>query len=262
MIVLSFFDGIATLLYALKSLHLQPMAALLWETDKECIALTTALYPTAMHMGDVDHTSAKAIADQLDQLDPSRTARILVGAGPPCPDYTRIKGSAAPGRKGPEGRKFDALCTLLKEIRRITSREILFLIENVVPANLKDAQHFNKRLECKALLCDPVGLGIIRRPRLWWQQIDWSRVPSQLTELCQWRTRSGFDELYLCADDNNLVLSQTDVRKAIDLVSPSAMLHPDVLTAKTQMPCLTTPARDSNGRPAPKKSRQSISPAA
>ena len=63
MVVLSFFDGIATLLYALKSLHLQPMAALLWETNKECIALTAALYPQAIHMGDIDLTSAKAIAD-------------------------------------------------------------------------------------------------------------------------------------------------------------------------------------------------------
>ena len=77
------------------------------------MALTSALYPTIQHRGDMDTDDYDNLLQTLDTVDPEHKAGVLVSSGPPCPDYSVIK-TDSPGRVGAEGRKFDTFCDILK----------------------------------------------------------------------------------------------------------------------------------------------------
>ena len=261
----------------LKQCGLEPLHTILWENDDECCALTSYHFPNAVHMGSIDTTDAASILDALDAADPEGQAAVLITAGPPCPDYTPIKGSSAQGRSGPEGRKFDTLCDLLTAVlqedrRRATehlrpARHFLPLIENVV-MQPTEAAHFTARLQPLApgqlacIGCDADSFGLIRRPRLWWLNINWTSLPPAMHNMCKWYHKKSFDHVQIVGLDKPNACWSAAAPIATSLIT-KAILHPAVLEGTSLLPCLTTPAKDPvHGRTAPKEPRQAISPEA
>ena len=95
---------------------------------------------------------------------------ILVTAGPPCPDFSRIKGSTSKGRTGPEGEKFVKFCGLLRSLRadaHARGRAFHFVVENVV-MNHHETQHFDNQLGTRAFIMDAGDMTCASRPRFWW----------------------------------------------------------------------------------------------
>lgn len=145
-----------------------------WEVDEACIRITHNKFPNMEHRGDVFGDSAQAIAERLDYLDHQKERGVLIASGPPCPDFSRIKGSSSAGRQGPEGMKFDGWIDMLEILTPLlTPRPTLKLTENVIPHRKQDIKHFERRLHCRAVQVDANIFGLISRPRLWWLDIAW-----------------------------------------------------------------------------------------
>ena len=128
-ILLCLFAGIDVGAWAAASLGFSVLAHAVWETDPDAIATLRANFPHADFFGDVfqDPSPAQYVRSVLGASRRS-TARVLALAGPPCPDFSRIRGPAAPGFKGTAGRKFLDLVPLLHELRAEFGAD--FLVEN------------------------------------------------------------------------------------------------------------------------------------
>ena len=255
--MLSFFDGIGTILYILKLLHIQPLAIFTWETDEECMALTSALYPDVRHRGDMDLDNYDQLLTEMDEVDPTQTAGVLIAAGPPCPDYSVIK-TNSPGRFGAEGRKFDTFCDIVEYLEANMYRKTQILVENVIPKDHRDALHFCDRLKARCVIADSKHLKVVGRPRIWWQRINWERTPLTLHAQIKWQTKNQFQELVLHPEGAQRILPmQSPLPEHID--TGNLVFHPDILGGLGVMPCLLTPAPDvQKGRSAPAGSLESV----
>ena len=131
--LLSFFDGISCSRLAMDNLqrqhnlHIHHMA---WETDPTCIQISHHHYPDMEHRGNIVRDNPQAVADRMQFLDPDQSWSIAITAGPPCPDFSRVKGSQGEGRDGAEGKKFDDWLTWLEELLPLLGRRpVLRLVE-------------------------------------------------------------------------------------------------------------------------------------
>ena len=89
------------------------LAHIAWETDPDCIALSQIQFKEVEHRGDILRDTAEALIERLNIIDPGFKAELVVISAPPCPDFSKIRGDNAPGRAGPEGRKFDMFVQFL-----------------------------------------------------------------------------------------------------------------------------------------------------
>ena len=109
---------------------LDAIEAIQWETDPTCIQISHHHYPDMEHRGNIVRDNPQAVADRMQFLDPDQSWSIAITAGPPCPDFSRIKGSQGEGRDGAEGKKFDDWLTWLEELLPLLGRRpVLRLVE-------------------------------------------------------------------------------------------------------------------------------------
>ena len=90
---------------------------ILWESDPELRKLASAKFPSALLREDVDKAKAEDIINDLRQIDPNTKALVIIAAGPPCPDYSRVRENA-PGSAGVEGSKFVRFVELVKTLEK------------------------------------------------------------------------------------------------------------------------------------------------
>ena len=84
--------------------------------------------------------------DLVQTLDPGGKATVVVAAGPPCHDFSRIR-SDAPGHEGPEGSKFSRFAQLVVDVEeRWQHGRAVLLVENVIPQNRADMRKIEKML--------------------------------------------------------------------------------------------------------------------
>ena len=269
-ILLSWFDGIGTAAYALHTLGARVVHHVAWEVDRECRAFLGHHWPQAQLRGSfyddafelvVKHASvglAKAAA-----TGGSEPAFVLATAGPPCPDFSRIRGAGATGRKGTEGRKFaDFIDQRQEPLRAHCEKSRLafsFLVENVV-MNSDDREHFDNTLRCHSFVCEASDLGPVRRPRLWW-----TNAKQELREVpgTKWGAWGPLAEA--AARSHALVegsqiriprfFAQGKVLLPVEAVKGSWRFHSAVMQGKATLPTLITPAPTGEGRLAPPGAR-------
>eukprot|EP00435_Cladocopium_sp_Y103_P030010 s148_g7.t1 len=197
------------------------------------------------HRGNIFRDTPQAVADRIQFLDPDQSWSIVITAGPPCPDFSRIKGPQGEGRDGAEGKKFDEWLSWLEELLPLLGRRrVLRLVENVVPHRKQDIRHFEQRIN-KAILFDAANFGRVSRPRLWWTDISWSQHEHTiLGRRATWSTQYNTPVLHL------------DVPKDTQPIGPPTWQPPTCWTKlhKT-LPTITTPAEGPEGRPAPRSTK-------
>ena len=171
-ILLSWFDGIDTTAHALHTLGARVAHHVAWEVDQECLTLLGHHWPQNQLRGSFYDDAFELIAKQVSvglakatAAGGSEPALVLATAGPPCPDFSRIRGAGATGRKGTEGRKFaDFIDQRLEPLRAHCEKSGLafsFLVENVI-MNTGDREHFDTTLRCHSFVCEASGLGPVR----------------------------------------------------------------------------------------------------
>ena len=239
-LLLSVFDGIGCIHLALEGIKAAPVASMAYEIDEECITLTKSRFPAIEHKGDAMKMKSKDILEWCTTHDASGLLPLLVAAGPPCPDFSRVKANPE-GLDGEEGRKFAHLAGCINQMKKTTTRPIVLFIECVVPNVPKTATVLQELMSAKSvIMADSSDFGCIRRPRLFWSDVDWSKSDVQLQKV------NGWDKIKITGpkDDWGKMIS--------DDLQPSDELK----NHRHLLPCFTTPCPDDAGRPKPKKDKQ------
>ena len=244
---LSFFDGVGAASLALRALDIHPVLTISWETDPECIHVIEEHFQP-IHMGDInDFDIEKLIDTLLDNLDPDVPITILITGGPPCPDFSGIRANPN-GTAGVTGHLFQKFVQIIQQIKQVLQQiPVHVLIENVVPhTNVQqDIVDLSVQLGIDPIIVDAEDGGIIHRKRLWWLSATWDKVKTQLVANTPWdlqwsRTDTPWPRLYN-------PIAQT-LQPTLDTKHFTA---PAILQKGGLFHCLTTPAPDESGRPAP-----------
>ena len=142
----SFFDGIGSSALALEALEVPMLAHIAWETDPDCISLSQIQFDEVEHRGDISKDTAESVIERLNVIDPDFEAELFIVSALPCPDFSKLRGDNAPGRAGPEGRKFDIVVQFLKNLESHCGRTTKVLVENAYSATKKRPTISRKKL--------------------------------------------------------------------------------------------------------------------
>ena len=222
-----------------------------WEIDEECLSVSQHHHAEIESRGDFLADDPDKVVQRILEVDPQGAMILIMASAPPCPDFSRIK-EDAPGSDGPEGHKFTQYCHFARAIEaKLPHRRIGHLVENVVMLK-SEADTFSQHLSCNAVVVDAADHGLVSRPRLWWQRVDWGHIRwNPLTnERLQWSKSHKFHRLHQDATPQDVAKLELD----------GLQIHPRVATQECRIPCLTTPAPTDAGRPPPKKMRGKIHP--
>ena len=170
-ILLTFFDGIASAVLVAVSIGLTVHRVIAWETEQDCRELSGGHFPFIEHWGDISETSPKKVSEAI-LAGRTKGLDALVTAGPPGPAFSRTLGGRSGGRVTPEGSKFQEFCEFLDKVEKDTGK-LRIMIENVVPHSVEESKHFEKLLGANAMVIDAADWRIINRPRLWWIRSIW-----------------------------------------------------------------------------------------
>ena len=201
-----------------------------------------------IHMGDTnDFDIEKLIDTLLDSLDPNIPITILITGGPPCPDFSGVRANPS-GAAGATGHLFQKFTQIIQQIKQVLQQiPIYILIENVVPhTNVQqDILELSRQLGINPIIVDAEDGGIIHRKRLWWLSVEWDKVKPQLVANTPW-------DLHWTQTDTPWPRLHNPIAKTLQ--PPLDTKHftaPAILQKGGLFHCLTTPAPDEHGRPAP-----------
>ena len=162
-ILLSFFDGVGSAAVALSSMGLRIRAILDWEVDPAALAVSAEAYKgLRFKRGDITQDDPEDISRILQQLLQDHPSRVLVTAGPPCPDFSTINASAQ-GKDGSSGHLFVVFVRFLQAIERTMGAQFPLLVENVFMQNSTDVEWFSKELQATPIAADASAFGMISR---------------------------------------------------------------------------------------------------
>ena len=252
LIVLSVFDGIGTGILAVTQLVGEPRLAIAWEIDQIAADITSFHMPFVKHRGDFLADSVADVAHLVQRHDPHQQCWILLLSAPPCPDFSSIN-SSAESFSGHEGSKFESFLSFAKDLEtQLNDWTFIHLCENVVMQTQAEIQHVSHGLHAEPVVIDSADLGIISRPRLWWTRHKWSASDLHPIsgEPLRWGSFQKLNKLHM-----DLALTE---EHQLDL---DGFELPGVVSRhEKRLPCLTTPAPTSDGRPPPKKLKGKIDP--
>ncbi|CAE7617397.1 Dnmt3a, partial [Symbiodinium sp. CCMP2456] len=253
-VVLSFFDGLGTAFLVCDN-HCKEKGlswrGASWEIDEDLVKLGVKHFPDVVTRGDFEEETADSLSKLVQQLDPSRSAQVIIAAGPPCHDFSRVR-QDAPGHEGTEGSKFTRFAQLIVNLEKSWNRSrATLLVENVIPQNRADMRKIEKLLDAPAVVHDSADFGTISRPRVWWCRIPWSEVAHRkdCPFSLRWTSVQGIPRVHFDVPKDD---TQTWDTQGLTL--------PRCLTEEMKpLPCLTTPSDDPSGRPAPRSAKGKIS---
>eukprot|EP00438_Fugacium_kawagutii_P022680 Skav224904 [mRNA] locus=scaffold1112:436912:441234:- [translate_table: standard] len=253
LILLSVFDGIGCARVALDQLKDKlPLKIhyFAWEIDEQCTELTSRHFDVH-HRGDFRDDNLDDLIQRLDELDPHQSTPVLLTAGPPCPDYSRILGDNGQGRAGQEGIKSEQFCTWQRDLcQRLQPRPVGRLVENVIPHRRADIKHFEDGLSCQAIIFDSCEFKRVSRPRVWWSDIRWTDPTTDKVFGSGLKWTRHFGTWRLNAPQPTTAVTIPDGWSAPSCWSKNQQLH-----------CLTTPAPTPEGRAAPRSMKGKMSSA-
>ena len=163
--VLSLCDGLGAALEAWRDMPCDIVSAAS-ENDPHCIAVTAHRHQAATQLVDMRAIEASVLRKLLGSAS---FDFFLLAAGTPHMQLSRL----ASDKSGLEGRdsslfwEFVRIKGLLKDIARDMSVRFFFLLENVVPTNVKDLKDMEVALDVAAVEVDSAQMGWHRRPRVW-----------------------------------------------------------------------------------------------
>ncbi len=243
---ISFFDGIGAASQALKFLGANVIFTMSWETNSDCQTVQHHHHQPIQH-GDIttlDRSTINLLIQPLIQDNPD--VIILITTGPPCVDFSRLR-HRPPGTSGNQGSLLQRQVDIIIDIQTDwPANLILYLLENVVPHPdvEQQFQSITDQLGCRPYLADAKDGGLISRPRMWWQNIQWDTAAHIVHQYTPWQ------------------IIQTFQNNTWHLNNPiAALLQPTVHTKGWETPvlqdgqtfhCLTTQAPTDRGRPPPK----------
>ena len=246
---ISFFDGIGTASQALKFLGANVIFTMSWETDPDCQAVLHHHHQPIQH-GDITHLDRETLNLLIQPLvQDNPDIIILITTGPPCVDFSRLR-HQPPGTQGQQGsllqRQADIIINLLNDW---PDYQILYLLENVIPHPDVEPQFqsITEQLRSRPYVVDAKDGGLISRPRLWWQNIQWETAAHIVHQFTPWQIIQRFQH-------NTWHLHNPIAALLQPTFHTKDWETPTILQDGQPFHCLTTQAPTDQGRPPPKSS--------
>ena len=193
---ISFFDGIGAASQALKFLGANVIFTMSWETNTNCQAVLHHHHQPIQH-GDIttlDRDTINLLIEPIVRDQPNII--ILITTGPPCVDFSRLR-HQPPGTAGDQGSLLQRQVEIILDIQTDwPDHLILYLLENVVPHPDVEPQfhHITEQLRCRPYLVDARDGGLISRPRMWWQNIQWEAAAHMVHQYTVWQIIQTFQQ--------------------------------------------------------------------
>ena len=165
--VLSLFDGISCGQVALERAGIKVDNYFASEIDKYAISITQHNYPNTIQIGDITKLTSKII-NSFGKID-------LVIGGSPCQSLSSVNSSLKEQEKGVNGNGKSSLFWEFVRVLNVVKENnpnVLFLLENVGSANIKDIEIINKELGVKGKLFNSELLSAQNRNRMYWTNIN------------------------------------------------------------------------------------------
>lgn len=172
-LTIGLFDGIGALRVAADLLHLPVAGHISVECDAYANRVLEAGFPGATFVDRVQDVTAELV--QQWACEYSSVGVVLIGAGPPCQDVSKLNVD----RKGSQrGRR----SSLYKEIPRVKQlvearfpwAQVHIFVESVASMDKEDRSAMSMDLGLLPQRVDSVGISLARRPRLYW--MTWELV--------------------------------------------------------------------------------------
>ena len=175
------FDGIAALRVAADLLELPMAGHITVECNEGANRVVEANFPGSHHVKriqDVDWAEVQAWACQYPSV-----GVVLVGAGPPCQDVSRLNVDRAGSQRGLRS-------SLYKEVPRVVGlckkafpwAQVHQLLESVASMDDCDREAMSQDLQLIPFKVDAAGVSLARRPRLYWCTWELLEEPGVLLE--------------------------------------------------------------------------------
>ncbi|KAF2905051.1 hypothetical protein ILUMI_27559 [Ignelater luminosus] len=169
--VLSLFDGIATGLLVLKSLHLEVEAYFVSEVDSTAISIASMHFMNNItYIGDV----CSIAEEDIERMSPIN----LVLGGSPCSDLSLVN----PYRKGlidqaGTGRLFFEFYRIVQDLKRYNPQGFYWLFENVASMQKELKSDISRYLQCEPTLINSLCVSPQHRNRLYWGNLPTLKQP-------------------------------------------------------------------------------------
>ena len=252
-IILSFFDGMGSAAYAVQQLGVRVRALFTWEVDVPSNRVSKSLFKgLRFERGDITQDDPETVSNMLLDMDGEATSPILVMAGPPCPDFSKV--ATGQGRTGPTGRLFQVCCDFIAALEaRLQRHSFQIVVENVVMNRREDVDYFSKQLKASPMLLCASDFGVISRPRLFWTRLDFAKLKLNpvTNKPMRWSKQGGHPRLHIEAQHDDMSKFQMK----------GLQFHNEVASGARLLPCLTTPATSDAGRDPPKGMKGALEPA-
>ena len=222
-----------------------------WETDPDCQALLVLHHHhQPIQHGDITHLDRETLNLLIQPLvQDNPDIIILITTGPPCVDFSRLR-HQPPGTQGQQGnllqRQSDIIINLQDDW---PDHQILYLLENVIPHPDVEPQFqaISEQLRSRPYVVDAKDGGLISRPRVWWQNIQWETAAHIVHQFTPWQIIQKFQH-------NTWHLHNPIAALLQPTFHTKDWETPTVLQEGKPFHCLTTQAPTDQGRPPPKSS--------
>lgn len=175
--ILSLCDGISCGQVALDYAGIKYNKYIASEINDDSIRVTQNNYPSTIQIGNMENLlKIKEDGDYIvkDKLKTLEKIDLIIG-GTPCQGLSRAK-LARENLKDYRSKLFYNFVYILNWLRENNNKDILFLLENVIPD--KDTQAImNEMMGCEPLRINSVLVSAQRRDRLYWTNINNGDIP-------------------------------------------------------------------------------------
>ena len=174
------FDGIGALRVAADLLQLPMAGHISVECNPHANRVLESAFPGSKHVSSVHDVNEDEVTEWACEY--SSVGVVLVGAGPPCQDVSKLNADRKGSQRGLRS-------SLYKEIPRIVGlikrkfpwAQVHSFIESVASMDATDRAAMSEDLDLLPYKVDSAGISLARRPRLYW--MTWEVLPEDGLEI-------------------------------------------------------------------------------
>ena len=169
--MVSAFDGIASLRVALDALEAQVEGYVGIEVSPAARRVVESAFPSVISFEDVKEVTRDVVQEWAAKFP--NVKAVLLGGGPPCQGVSGLNASRRGALDDPRSslyQQFVRIRDLLCEV--FSWCPVHFIMESVSSMESADRSVYTKAVGILPFEVDSKGLGLCRRPRLWW--FDWA----------------------------------------------------------------------------------------
>eukprot|EP00438_Fugacium_kawagutii_P005555 Skav232226 [mRNA] locus=scaffold286:249647:254238:- [translate_table: standard] len=178
------FDGISALRVAADQLHLPMAGHISIECNPHACRVVESFFPNSLFYSSVEEINEEVVTSWACQF-PS-VGVVLVGAGPPCQDVSKLNVDRQGAQRGVRSSLFQHVPRVSKLLqKKFPWAQVHELMENVASMDQEDRAHMSEGVENVPHWIDAAGVSLAHRPRLYWITWELQEEPGVTLEAWQ-----------------------------------------------------------------------------